>query len=933
MLRKVLSAVTSTAVAAGLASAGVMVAAAPASATVAPNPNLVGCGIPITLVMDASGSISGDEITAMRAASKAFLAGLEDTGSTARIVEFAQTSKQLISRRDVAGAGLTQLNTAIDSYKSGGLGTTTNWESPLWRTFDEPIPGNKGLVVFLTDGDPNTVGGVDGSGTSGATATAATNAAEVYANQLKTAGNRMLGVGIGLSNTGQQDRLKQVTGPNLVTSIPANATINDFDAVVTNNFDDLSAALKRVAVALCGGTVSVTKQTDTSGSFEPQGNWPFTMQVTPGEAPGDYTWLQPSGATGDTVSGTTATTTDPGPPPTTEGVVTFQYRPKDTTTRTVRITEDLTGDQANFTPRNPLGYRCSINGLNPPAEPVEGSLMRDGTKAYFEIELKSDESASCDVFNERNLAKLALVKQVEGGDATKADFKLSATGSPGDKDIVDRPGNDTSLATVYAGTEYTLSESGPPNYSQVGMWVCKDAQDQIVGSGNKVTLDRNAEVTCTVTNSRDLAELKLVKQVDGGTAVPDDWTLSAEAEAPLNDRNFSNSGGSGDFEKVYTNTLYTLGEDGPGNYSGLGWECVNENVDRAKASLEQDGNQIALGKGDRVTCTIVNKRNTAELKLVKQVEGKNNPNEWTLTATGPNGAPNVQNPGGSGDFTTVWSGSEYTLGESGPGGYSPSDWVCLPAGEDPVPSAVDGQVNSGDKVTLKRGEKVTCTIVNTRDLGSLTITKEFNPQSSGYSGTFDINYTCVDGADPVKNGTVALGAGQSQTITGLPTGTVCTVVEPALPPNPTGWTFNPPTYSPANGQATVTTKGQAVGVTVVNSVAQVSPVVSKKVCPITVTLVKPKPKKVGNRVLVKKIKTKKSSCKILKPVVLCRPLKSSAAGEKAFCNTKVTKKGKIRVKTRGYDKVKVTVIVRAKPKKGFKDTWKPNTWRKSWILR
>jgi len=25
--------------------------------------------------------------------------------------------------------------------------------------------------------------------------------------------------------------------------------------------------------------------------------------------------------------------------------------------------------------------------------------------------------------------------------------------------------------------------------------------------------------------------------------------------------------------------------------------------------------------------------------------------------------------------------------------------------------------------------------------------------------------------------------------------------------------------------------------------------------------------------------------------------------------------------------------VRAKPKPGFEDRWKPNTWRKSWILK
>ena len=120
--------------------------------------------------------------------------------------------------------------------------------------------------------------------------------------------------------------------------------------------------------------------------------------------------------------------------------------------------------------------------------------------------------------------------------------------------------------------------------------------------------------------------------------------------------------------------------------------------------------------------------------------------------------------------------------------------------------------------------------------------------------------------------------------------------------------------------------------TVVNSIAQVNPVVVKKVCPIDVTLKKPQPKKVGNKILTKKIKTN-SSCVLVKPVVLCRPLASSAAGETAFCDTKVTKKGRITVKTKGYDAVKVTVIVRAKPKPGFTDRWKPNTWRKSWILK
>ena len=88
-----------------------------------------------------------------------------------------------------------------------------------------------------------------------------------------------------------------------------------------------------------------------------------------------------------------------------------------------------------------------------------------------------------------------------------------------------------------------------------------------------------------------------------------------------------------------------------------------------------------------------------------------------------------------------------------------------------------------------------------------------------------------------------------------------------------------------------------------------------------------------SRIAVRKIKTNKSSCVLLKPVVLCKPLGSTAAGETAFCDTKVTKRGRVTVNTKGYDAVKVTVVVRTKPKPGFADKWKPNTWRKSWILR
>lgn len=49
-------------------------------------------------------------------------------------------------------------------------------------------------------------------------------------------------------------------------------------------------------------------------------------------------------------------------------------------------------------------------------------------------------------------------------------------------------------------------------------------------------------------------------------------------------------------------------------------------------------------------------------------------------------------------------------------------------------------------------------------------------------------------------------------------------------------------------------------------------------------------------------------------------------------DTKITKRGKIRVITKGYEGLLVTVIVRAYPKRGFADRWKRGTWRKMWYL-
>jgi hypothetical protein len=102
------------------------------------------------------------------------------------------------------------------------------------------------------------------------------------------------------------------------------------------------------------------------------------------------------------------------------------------------------------------------------------------------------------------------------------------------------------------------------------------------------------------------------------------------------------------------------------------------------------------------------------------------------------------------------------------------------------------------------------------------------------------------------------------------------VAEPKLPANVTGWAFNPVTFLPADGRVTVTTNGQTAAVTVTNSVSAAT------LCPITVKLHKPKPKKLGKRTLTDKASTS-SACSLPKPKISCKktPKKGGSCRVKA----------------------------------------------------
>ena len=776
-----------------------------------PNPTLEAqCGLDFGLVLDSSGSIGNAGIADLKDATDAFVDALVDTGSTVAVTSFS-TSSPGSGGANLSPTALTSANLASIKASYSGLNSDgwTNWEDGLDKMHDYFPPAQSWqpkLIVLITDGNPNTTN-TSSPGQYPDGSPAAVNPAISIANDMKTAGAKMFGIAVGDSiNIGPITKISNDTaynGSNFATA----------GYVQTDDYEALAGQLKELAVDLCAPSLTITKLVDTptTQGFVPADGWTFDTTVTIPGGPGE--WIKPSaGAINQNQASTKSDATANG------GAVTFQWEPEGKIDTDPVIVEETLKDGYQRHDKLYCTVKNIIAGTSKDVEPTV-----NGSGEWNLGKVGPRDVVTCTAKN--TLTKLNLVKVVESGNAQPADFQLTATpvNAP-DAPSYDHPGDHTTYEPIHGGVTYQLSETGPANYSPSGSWSCNngvqpDGQDRIV-------VPKGTKTQCTIANTRDLAELKLVKQVEG--ADPNAWTLTAQAPAPEDDRNIST-------------------------------------------------------------------------------------------------------PGGSGQFETVYAGTEYTVGETGPGGYSPSDWVCLRDDEEPLPQ-IEGQLNEGDKITLGKGQRVTCTIVNTRDRGSLTIVKEFNAQTSGFTGTFDIAYSCVEGVTPVTNGTVQLGSGQSQTIPGLPTGTVCTVSEPTLPAPPPGWQFNPPTFTPGN-QVTVNTAGQTVTVTVTNSIAQVSPEVVRRACPINPDMNKPKPKRVGNRILLDKVTTKKSSCVIVKPVVLCRPIATSAAGETAFCETRSNRRGLVRVDTEGYDAVRVTVVVRAKPKAGSTDRWKAKTWRKSWILR
>src|SRR5215213_2553094 len=137
-----------------------------------PNPDLTdSCGIDVVLVLDESNSINtANGIANVEDAARAFVAGLVGTGSRMRIVEFGTDARDATVGGDTGFQTVdSSLAAEVETYltnpsgpdlslaydpQSSGTSGFTNWEAAIDRAVNGAGPGS--LIVFVTDGEPNT---------------------------------------------------------------------------------------------------------------------------------------------------------------------------------------------------------------------------------------------------------------------------------------------------------------------------------------------------------------------------------------------------------------------------------------------------------------------------------------------------------------------------------------------------------------------------------------------------------------------------------------------------------------------------------------------------------------------------------------------------------------------------------------------------------
>lgn len=228
-------------------------------------------------------------------------------------------------------------------------------------------------------------------------------------------------------------------------------------------------------------------------------------------------------------------------------------------------------------------------GVNPSVDPgvdCDGTALGNETQtdsstvdvAFRAIQARHNDEFVCND-EEPRLARLSVVKQIvnnNGGNNVVADYQLFVVGS------VVTPVT-SGATTTFASGNYIITESGVAGYQASFSGDCNAA--------GQITLVDGDEKICYITNDDIPASITLIKNVDGGDAVPIQFTMRVDGSVVPQNTSVP----------VTANSPHIISEDAFPGYTLTGVTGAG-----CPATLPDD---VILNEGQAITCTITNTAN------------------------------------------------------------------------------------------------------------------------------------------------------------------------------------------------------------------------------------------------------------------------------------------------------------------------------------
>ena len=380
------------------------------------------------------------------------------------------------------------------------------------------------------------------------------------------------------------------------------------------------------------------------------------------------------------------------------------------------------------------------------------------------VAVATNQHVICTFINTRDTSSLTLTKVVDAGSALASTFGFTISPDPNNVGTVHPTAAATgtyTFANLPTGS-YTVTESSlAAGYHQVST-TCAS-----------VSVTKNVTATCTVHNAHDTGTIEL-KKVWSGT--PGTTTLNIGTTIAGNDvaaTPLSTNGTTGT-QIVNTGTYYVS------EFGSLADHSANLICTDNSQSVTPGANtSLTVAAGHAIICTYTNTRNTGTIELKKIWSGT--PGTTTLTIGTTSGtsdiASTIVSANGTTGPKTVNTGT-YFAAETATANFTPSALTCFNDANNNGTNDNEAAVSVGvnNSVVVATNQHVICTFTNTRDTGSLTLTKVVDT-GVALASTFGFTIT----PDPNGVGTIhpTAAATGTYTFTNLPTGSY-TVTESSL---------------------------------------------------------------------------------------------------------------------------------------------------------